>query len=184
VKIENAFEVPAPPEAAWAILNDVPRVLPCMPGAELEEVVDQNTFKVTMHVKLGAVALRMATDVRREHADDEARTTVLVADAKDEKGRGGASATITSSLEQAGEGTRVTVVTELQLRGTLAGMGRGVVGAVASELVKSFAARLSDELHARTATGRNESAAAPPIRPIGGFRLLLRALAGRLSPRR
>ena len=34
MRIENSFRVPAGPEQAWALLNDVPRVVPCMPGAE------------------------------------------------------------------------------------------------------------------------------------------------------
>jgi len=33
MRLENAFDVPAPPEHAWRLLNDVPRVVPCMPGA-------------------------------------------------------------------------------------------------------------------------------------------------------
>ena len=37
MKLENSFDVDAPPEAAWALLMDVPRVIPCMPGAKLLE---------------------------------------------------------------------------------------------------------------------------------------------------
>jgi Uncharacterized conserved protein len=101
MRLENSFDVPAAPQVAWRVLNDVPRVLPCMPGAELDEIVDENTFKVTMHVKVGAVSMRMKSEVRRTEVDDAAHKVVLVADAKDEKGRGGAVATITSSLEPA-----------------------------------------------------------------------------------
>ena len=39
VKLENSFEVPAPREEAWELLMDVPRVIPCMPGATLVETV-------------------------------------------------------------------------------------------------------------------------------------------------
>ena len=146
MRLENSFDVPATPEVAWLVLNDVPRVLPCMPGAELDEIVDENTFKVTLHVKVGAVSMRMKSEVRRTEVDEAAHTVVLVADAKDEKGRGGAVATITSSLAPAEGGARATVVTDVQLRGTLASIGRGVVGAVAGELTKTFAARLSEQL--------------------------------------
>ena len=37
MRLENWFEVPAPPKQAWELLIDVPRVVPCMPGATLEE---------------------------------------------------------------------------------------------------------------------------------------------------
>jgi carbon monoxide dehydrogenase subunit G len=190
MKIENVFEVPAPPEAAWALLNDVPRVVPCMPGAELVEVVDENTFKVKMHVKLGAVSLRMATDVRREQVDEAAWSTVLVATARDEKGRGGATATIRSTLEPTADGTRVAVDTDLRMQGTLASMGRGIVGAVASELVAQFADRLAGELRqedpalAEQSHEPAEKPSAAPVKAVGGFGLLLGALLRRLRPRR
>ena len=180
MKIENTFEVPASTDVAWRVLNDVPRVLPCMPGAELDEVVDENTFKVTMHVKVGAVAMRMKSEVRRTEVDEGARRVVLVADARDEKGRGGAVSTISSSLEADGAGTRVAVVTDVQLRGTLASLGRGVVGAVAGHLTKSFATNLAAELE----RGDDRTPAPPEVRveAVGGLGLLLRALLGRLRP--
>ena len=180
MRLENAFDVPASPEVAWRVLNDVPRVLPCMPGAELDEIVDENTFKVTMHVKVGAVSMRMKSEVRRTEVDAAAHRVVLVADAKDEKGRGGAVATITSSLEPAGAGARATIVTDVQLRGTLASIGRGVVGAVASELTKSFAARLSEQLQSGDAEPPRPGG---PVQPVGGFGLLVRSLLARLRRR-
>jgi len=82
VRLENSFEVSASPDAAWRLLNDVPRVIPCMPGAALDEVVDDDTFKVTMHVKLGPVALQFASDVTRKGADEAARRTTMAAKAR------------------------------------------------------------------------------------------------------
>ncbi len=70
MKLENEFFVQAPPEDAWALLIDVPRVIPCMPGAELTEVVDETTFKATMKVKLGPISLSFATDVELAEVDD------------------------------------------------------------------------------------------------------------------
>ena len=73
MKIENTFEVDAPVEEAWALLMDVPRVIPCMPGAELTETLDADRWKATMSVKLGPISLVFATDVTRETADEAAR---------------------------------------------------------------------------------------------------------------
>ena len=53
MRIENSFRVSAPPEQAWDLLMDVPRVIPCMPGAELTETVDDSTWKAKVGVKLG-----------------------------------------------------------------------------------------------------------------------------------
>ncbi len=76
MKLENSFEVAAPPEKAWDLLMDVPRIVPCMPGAKLDEVVDDDHWKATMQVKLGPISLTFATDVERKEADEAARQVV------------------------------------------------------------------------------------------------------------
>jgi hypothetical protein len=192
VRLENSFAVPASPERTWALLNDVPRVVPNMPGAELTEVVDATTWKATMHVKLGPIALQFATDVRREVSDESALRTTLAIKARELKGRGGATATIESSLDADGSGTRVTIVTELQMQGAVAQYGRGVVPDVAGQLVDQFAANLAGQLResdgaavagGAEATGEGPrtapAGAADPVAvaPIGGLRLILRAIA-------
>jgi carbon monoxide dehydrogenase subunit G len=180
VKLENSFDVPAPPEQAWALLMDVPRIIPCMPGAKLDETVDDENWKATMAVKLGPISLSFNTDVRREEADVAARRAKLSARAREARGRGNASATIESSLTPAGGGTRVDIVTDLQLAGAVAQYGRGLVQDVSAQLVTQFADCLKAQL---TATPEEAAAAVEAqARPVRGLRLglgaLWRALAG------
>jgi uncharacterized protein len=125
MRIENAFDVPASVEESWRLLNDVPAVVPCMPGAELVEVVGDDAWKAKLHVKLGPIALQFLADVTREQSDEAANRVVLAVKAREVKGRGSAKATIESSLAPAGEGTHVALVTELALRGGVAQYGRG-----------------------------------------------------------
>jgi carbon monoxide dehydrogenase subunit G len=146
VRLENSFSVPASPEQVWELLNDVPRVVPNMPGARLDEVVDENAWKATMSVKLGAVALEFAADVRREVVDAQTRTTKLAVKAREVKNRGGATATIESTLEPDGTGTTVTIVTDLHMHGAVAQYGRAVVPDVAGQMVGQFAANLAASL--------------------------------------
>jgi hypothetical protein len=68
---------------------DVPRVIPCMPGTELTEAVDDANWKAKMTVKLGPMSFAFATDVKREEADEAARRARLSARAREERGRGG-----------------------------------------------------------------------------------------------
>jgi carbon monoxide dehydrogenase subunit G len=143
MRIENVFEVPAAPDTAWALLVDVPKVVPCMPGAELERTVDESTWEVLQRVKLGPISLQFRSEVTRTEMNETDRRAVLSINAKEVRGRGGADATIESSLEPAGGGTRVTVVTELSLRGAVAQYGRPVVGSVAEELTRQFATCLA-----------------------------------------
>jgi carbon monoxide dehydrogenase subunit G len=174
VKLENSFEVPVPPERAWALLMDVPRIIPCMPGATLDEAVDEGNWKATMAVKLGPISLSFKTDVKREEADEAARRAKLSARAREARGRGNASATIESSLTPQNGGTRVDIVTDLQLAGAVAQYGRGLVQDVSSQLVTQFANCLKAQLEARP----EEAAAAiqAQARPVSGLRLGLRGL--------
>jgi hypothetical protein len=146
MRLENSFTVPASPQQTWELLNDVPRVVPNMPGARLDEVVEENVFKATMDVKLGPVALQFAADVRREVADVGSMTTTLAIKARETKNRGGATATIESALEADGEGTRVTIITDLHMHGAVAQYGRGVVPDVAGQMVSRFAENLAASL--------------------------------------
>lgn len=170
MRLESSFDVPAPPDTAWALLNDVPRIVPCMPGAELTEIMSDDAWKATMHVKLGPISLQFGTDVTRQEVDTAARRVVLAAKARELKGRGGAQATIESSLQEAGEGTRVSIVTELTLQGAVAQYGRGVVGDVAAQLTRRFADCIAAQL-------ADAPAAAPAeVEPVGGLALGLGAL--------
>ncbi len=77
MKLENSFEVDAPPEKVWALLMDVPRIIPCMPGAKLDETVSDSNWKATMQVKLGPIGLTFATDCKRTNVDEAARSVTL-----------------------------------------------------------------------------------------------------------
>ena len=139
MKLENSFDVDAPPETAWALLMDVPRVIPCMPGAKLLETVDDENWKAQMDVKLGPIGLTFATDVKREATDEAARVARLSARARETRGRGGGQAAIESTLTPTDGGTHVDIVTELSLTGTVAQYGRGLIADVSRQLVDSFA---------------------------------------------
>jgi carbon monoxide dehydrogenase subunit G len=192
MRLENSFEVAASEQAAWELLMDVPRVIPCMPGAELVETVDDSTWKARMRVKLGPISLAFLTDVRRDEVDEAAKRVKLAASAREERGRGAANATIESSLTHAGGGTRVDTVTELTLSGPVAQYGRGMVQDVAAQLLRQFADCLEQQLAASPAEGAAAVAPAGPAeaRPVSGLalafgalRAAVRRLLGRLARR-
>jgi carbon monoxide dehydrogenase subunit G len=166
---------------------DVPRVIPCMPGAELVDTVDENAWKARMRVKLGPISLSFLTDVRRDEADEAARRVRLAADAREERGRGAAMATIDSSLVEAEGRTRVETATDLTLTGPAAQYGRpGLIQDVASQLLKRFAECLEQQLTPAVAAAEKGAPAPPPSappeqRPVQGLSLGLRALVNALG---
>jgi uncharacterized protein len=178
LKLENSFQVDVPPEKAWDLLMDIPRVVPCMPGAKLDETVDDSHWKATMQVKLGPIGLTFATDVERKEADEAAHRVKLGANAREMKNRGRASATIESSLAAVDGGTRVDIVTDLSLSGTVAQYGRGMIEDISSQMVTSFAQCLQAQLG--ESTDEAEEAVAAQAKPISGVSLFFGSIWRRI----
>lgn len=184
MEFENSFNVGVPVDEAWAILTDVERIAPCMPGAELTEVIDENSFKGKVSVRLGPVALTFAGDARFEDRDDAGHSARVKAQGRDAKGRGGANANVDFRLIPAEGGTTtVEIRTDLQLSGSVAQYGRGVgmIKDVATQLIDRFADALHEQIVAnRGAADAAEEAdsvseeappATPAATPISGFSL-------------
>ena len=163
MEFDNSFEVPLPPAEAWKVLLDVERIAPCMPGAELTEVVSKNNYKGKISVRLGPVALTFAGIVKLEDIDDDLHTARVSAQGTDAKGRGGAQANSVFRLEPAGSGSKVLVHTNLNLSGAVAQYGRGVgiIQATATALMNQFAKCLKEKL----VQGHSPAASAPPAAP-------------------
>ena len=181
MEIENEFDVPAPVDHVWAYLLDVERVAPCMPGAELTEVVDDHTWKGKVNMKLGPVSLAFAGTVTMQERDDQAKRIVLAAKGMEQKGKGAANASVTSWLEQGDGVTNVKMRADIHLTGTVAQLSRGLLPEVSRKLTQQFADCLLQGMQAAEvqATESADIAAAvaapvePPARaePIGGIRL-------------
>jgi carbon monoxide dehydrogenase subunit G len=163
VEFDNTFEVPLPPDQAWPVLMDIRRIAPCMPGAELTEVVDDKTYKGKIAVRLGPVALAFAGMVTFEELDNVNHRARVKAQGTDAKGRGGANATASFRLEPSGAGSKVLVHTDLSLSGAVAQYGRGVgmIQTTAAQIMKQF----SDNLKAQLAVSGSSAAAAPSAPP-------------------
>jgi uncharacterized protein len=175
VKIENEFTVDAPVETVWAYLLDVERVAPCMPGAELNETIDDRTWKGTVHLKLGPVSLSFAGTVGMEERDDEAHRVVLRARGMEQKGKGAANASVTSWLEPAGNSTAVKMAADIQLTGAVAQLSRGLLPEVSRKLTAQFADCLQAGMGSAKAASAGSGVHAR-AQPISGTRLGLSAL--------
>jgi carbon monoxide dehydrogenase subunit G len=147
MKLENEFTVNVPVEDAWNVLLDLERVTPCLPGAALTEQSDDDEYKGEMKIRLGPVTQEYNGTVRIEEADESEHQAVLKADGKDARGQGAATATITSTLHDEGDGsTKVRVETDMQITGRAAQFGRGVQQDVAERLLSRFAECLENEI--------------------------------------
>jgi carbon monoxide dehydrogenase subunit G len=181
VKLEHEFEVPASPDQTMALMLDAERVVPCMPGAELREVVDDRTWKAAMGVKLGPVGMQFLVDVRLLERDDAAHAVTLGVSGRDTRGKGGAEGTVASALTGIeGGGTRVRMDTDLRFSGQVAQLGRpGVVQDVSNKLVGQFAECIKAQL---SASPEQAAAAVTEARkPISGWSLMVTALVSTIK---
>jgi uncharacterized protein len=198
MEFDNSFEVPLPVGDAWALLMDIRRIAPCMPGAALTDVVDEHTYKGRIAVRIGPVALTFAGTVKFEEIDQANRRARVTAQGTDSKGRGAANAAASFRLEPTGGGTKVLVHTDLTLSGAVAQYGRGVgiIQLTAAQIITQFANNLKAKLAkegAQTAAAAQAEAhpsapSAPPptspqstspppyfapaAKPISGFALM------------
>ena len=189
MEFDNTLEVPLPPAEAWKVLLDIERIARCIPGAELTEVVDENTYKGKVAVRLGPVALSLAGQARFEEIDHVHHQARMRAQGSDPKGRGGSDSVIVFRLEPAGAGTRVLIHSDVKLSGSIAqyGRGSGMIQSFASQIINQFGQALKAQLapsppvvvlpDAQAGGMAVDATPAPlPVKPISGLTLFVRAL--------
>jgi carbon monoxide dehydrogenase subunit G len=166
MKLENEFTVPASIDQAWAVLLDVPRVAPCLPGATVEPGGGEDgVFKGAMKIKIGPITASYKGTVKIEETDEAAHRVAMKAQAKDARGQGTAAATITSTMEEVADGTKVHVVTDMRITGPAASFGRGVMQDVSAKLMGRFADCLAEEMRSDGAAAAKPEAEAPVEAP-------------------
>ena len=156
MQIENSFDVGAPPDKVYAFLLDVNRVVGCVPGAELSEVVDPNTFKGKVKIKVGPVTVAYAGTARITDRDAALRTATLEGEGRETTGPGNARAKAAMRVEESEGGSKVTVSTDFTVAGRVAQFGRGLMEDVSKSLVAQMAACIKSQL---------ETAEQPPASP-------------------
>ena len=162
MELTNDFRVDVSVPEAWKVLTDLERIAPMMPGAKLQEV-EGDEYRGVVKVKVGPITAEYKGKANFVERDEEAGRVVLRASGRDSRGQGNASALITATMIPDGEGTRVSVVTDLTISGKVAQFGRGVLGEVSAKLLGQFV----DALHADLASAGTSPAGAGPASTAG-----------------
>ena len=191
MQIQNEFTVAQPVEPLWAYLLDVEKIAPCMPGAELNEAIDDENWKGKVNVAFGPVKLSFAGTVTIAERDDVAHRVKLTAKGMEAKGKGAATAAVTSWLEPSPDpgSTIVKMDADITLTGAAAQLSRGLLPEISKKLTQQFADCLQASMVAEGAAaagaaegaqgGASAPAAAPaptPAKHVGGISLGLSAL--------
>ena len=166
MELTNEFTVGVPTEQAWALLTDVERIAPCMPGAELQEV-EGDEYRGVVKVKVGPITAQYKGKASFVERDVPGLRAVLRAEGRETRGQGNASATISASLHPDAGGTRVAIVTDLAVTGRVAQFGRGVLADVSTKLLGQFVDCLETTVLGRVEAADEASPAAGPEPPGG-----------------
>jgi uncharacterized protein len=186
MRIEETFVLGAPPAEALGFLSDVQRVAGCVPGvSELVERPD-GSYEAVLAVKVGPISASFSGEVSLQVCTDPPSIT---ANGRGSDRRSDSRAEVAFRADVAPEGSdgsRITTVADLTIRGRLGQFGTGVIRATASELIRDFVACADAALAGPTpqaeAAWQDDGGALPPAEPAAarggrvGLRLMLRIL--------
>src|SRR5215204_3662505 len=159
-QLVNEFTVNRPIDEAWAVITDVERIAPCLPGAQLQEI-EGDVYRGVVKIKLGSITPAFKGQATFVDSDDAAHRALLKAEGRDTGGRGNASAEIEAHAESLSPtSTRVVVTTDLHITGKVAQFGRGIIGDVSKKLMAQFAGNLNTMLDEQPSAGAERAAAA------------------------
>jgi len=171
MQLENSFSVSAPPDRVFAYLLDVNKIVGCVPGAELSEVVDPTTFKGKVKIKVGPITVAYNGTAKIVDRNDAQRSATLEAEGRETTGPGSARAKALMSVEADGATSTVKIVTDYNVAGRVAQFGRGVMEDVSRRIVNDMAACIKANVEAAEpqptdgGPGASAAGAAPPSAP-------------------
>ena len=172
--LNHEFVVNVPVAEAWAILTDLERIAPCLPGAQLTEV-EGDTYRGQVKIKVGPILAQFKGQASFVSRDDVAHKASLKGEGRDTTGKGNASAIITAELTSVTPtSTKCTVHTDLSISGKVAQFGRGALADVSDKLLAQFSENLNQLITSAPATTSAPAAtttaqtttASPEIRKI------------------
>ena len=157
MQLVNEFSVDAPLDIAWSVLTDIPKVVQCIPGAELDRR-DGDDYHAHVAIKVGPVGMTLAGMATLVSRDDTAREMVVRGNARDAKGNGSTEAVVRMVARDDAGRSVVTVTTDLELSGRIAQFGKGVIVQVSNRIIGQFVDRLNVVI-----TGDDQPSAARPV---------------------
>ena len=165
MELVNEFTVNRPIEQAWAVLTDVERIAPCLPGAQLQEI-EGDIYRGVVKVKVGPISAALKGEAHFVERDDANHRAVLKGEGRDTKGNGNASALITATLEELSPTSAKCVVhTDLNMTGKVAQFGRGALADISSKLMQQFSKNLDAML---VKDGEDSAATSGPTAETAG----------------
>ncbi len=171
INLKESFRVNAPVDKVWQFLLDPQQVVVCMPGADLDEVVGDDTFLGSIKVKVGPITATYKGRVQFTEVDRKSYTIKMVAEGV-EVGGGNARGMMSSHLERLPDGaTEVQAEATAEITGRIMQFGRGMIQGVSQQIFQQFAGAVAQRVEAPAEAGA-EGAPPPKQKPINAIALV------------
>lgn len=144
MKLQHNTEVNASPEDVWTFLQDTRAVVGCMPGAELIDELGDDHYEGLMRVAIGPLKMNYAGKASVVERNSDLHRMVIDASGRDKRGSGAVTAHVRLQVEAAESGSRIDVVTDVDLSGRIASLGRGI-----RDVSNGMFVQFADELGSR-----------------------------------
>jgi carbon monoxide dehydrogenase subunit G len=146
-KIEERFEVQAPVERVWKYMIDPKRVVECLPGAQLLEQKDDQTFTGAIKVKVGPLSMSYKGQARFTEVNEQTHQVRMVGDAREVTGSGSTKVSMLSTVTAlASGGSEVSVNADVELVGKIVQFGRGMIEEVSRQMFRQFSTCVKQHL--------------------------------------
>jgi carbon monoxide dehydrogenase subunit G len=139
MNIEATHEIKAPRERVYAALVDPEVLRHAIPGCESLEKVDDNLYTATMKAGIGAIKGTFKGDVRLEDMRPPEHYRIVV---QGKGGMGFAKGSADFDLEDKDGGTLIRYSGEMQIGGSIAGVGQRMIQGAAKMMASQFFAKL------------------------------------------
>lgn len=165
MQLTNAVPVKATPDEVFALVNDVERVVSCMPGAALDGQDEDGAWRGRVKVKVGPISAAYSGTVRFLEVDSASRRLRVQARGADAHGNGDAEAEAALEVVESAEGAELRITTDLVIRGKIAQFGKGAVASVSQKILQQFAKNLGNLIVEDRASGGPAASAAATAAP-------------------
>jgi len=161
VELEKVFPIDGPADNAWKLLQDIPDMASCMPGAEITEQVDESNYKGKVKVKIGPAAVAFNGDINIKEVKPDDKQLVMIGKGGDVKGISMATMELTATVRDTGDGKCELVgQSVVSVTGKMASFGGRMMDQVSDQILKLFAANFNTKVIAMGEGAAAEEAAA------------------------
>ena len=147
MKIESTQELHAPRDRVYAALTDPEVLRRCIPGCESLEKTAEDTYSATLKAGVGSIKGTFKGEVRLEDMRPPEHYRIVV------EGKGAigfAKGSADFDLEEKDGVTIITYSGELQIGGTIAGVGQRMIQGAAKMMASRFFVALEAEVKTST----------------------------------